>query len=105
MFARVSATAGEGDNDEREDNQSVDASLSSQADARTSLPIDASIGNPDARVTPDASIVPDTDAGTGLICSNNGQCTEPGTCCLSLEGTGFCGPGTIDPFTGTCLPI
>lgn len=57
----------------------------------------------DAPVIIDAPVMIDAmvDAGNGLFCSAHSQC-GPGTCCYSIEGNGFCGPGTV--IFGACIP-
>jgi hypothetical protein len=63
-------------------------------------PPDAHPPPPDAHIPPDAEPPPPPDAG--LFCTDNSQCTNAGTCCLSFGGPGFCVPGT--PIGDACLP-
>jgi|GEM_PF-5653134 len=81
-----------------------DAPVSTFPDANMSL-IDASFQAdapitpmPDAMLPADATL-PGFDAGNGITCSTNNDCTAPGTCCFVT----FCVAGTVDPIFG-CLP-
>jgi hypothetical protein len=86
-------------------NGQSDASVQPHHDDAAHVSIDAPAGKMDAAVVPDAYVPPDAppDAASALFCTDNSQCTNAGECCLSLGGTGLCGPGTI--VLGTCLPI
>lgn len=72
-------------------------------DANTNFP-DARVF-PDANITPipDGGILPTGDAGTGLFCNTDNDCTTAGECCFTLgQPPGFCVPG--DNSLGVCIP-
>ena len=64
-----------------------------QRDAHV-LPVDGNQSFPDSTVPIDGAIpidaAPAPDAASPLFCSDNTQCTDPGTCCFVT----FCVPGT-----------
>lgn len=107
VLAISCATAGEGDDDVGAVDATVlnpDAPVNGFPDANMSFP-DSSIPadapwnpTPDASLPADASL-PGMDAGNGITCSTNNDCTAPGTCCFVT----FCVAGTVDPIFG-CLP-
>jgi hypothetical protein len=73
-------------------------------DASTSMvPPDASVKHDGGMMpTPDAA-TPAMDAGSGLFCTTNSQCTVSGECCVTLGGpNGFCAPGSV--VLGQCVP-
>ena len=69
----------------------------------STLPPDASVKHDGGMMPmPDAS-TPAMDAGSGLFCTTNSQCTNSGECCVTLGGpNGFCAPGSV--VLGQCVP-
>lgn len=93
------ASAGSGNDDVSPDPPDASGALS--------FP-DANLTLPDAAPPVDARpVVPDamtrSGADAGLICNDSSTCTDPGTCCFSLGGPGFCVPGT-EAIPGVCIP-
>lgn len=97
LLAGACATGG------KDNGQPVDASTGKDAGVVDGPRTDAPTTPIDAPVTmPDAFVMP--DAGTGLFCTANNQCTVSGECCVTLGGPmGFCAPGTA--IGSTCIPI
>lgn len=81
----------------------IDAAVTTHYDSSVSMLPDAGVKMDGSVVVQDA-VVQQPDAGSGLFCTSNAQCTNSGECCLTLGGSmGFCAPGTI--VLGQCFPI
>ena len=105
LLAFACATGGEnggGGNTDDASTQPLDAPVQPRMDGNTSTlpdaPKDASLPPPTDAFNP-----PPMDAPSGPFCMSNSQCTVAGECCISINGVGFCGPGTV--IAGVCFPI
>jgi hypothetical protein len=97
----VCGCANAGNGGSGDDTPKVDASTGKDSGGTIDSPppIDAPLADA-ANVTADAA---GADAGSGLFCTVNANCTVAGECCLTLGGgMGFCAPGNI--VLGTCVP-
>jgi hypothetical protein len=102
-FAFSCATGGQsGGNQDANVDTPQDAAINVKQDSSTSMLGDAP--HADASLPTQDAFVPMQDAGSsGPFCMSNSQCTNAGECCLSINGVGFCAPGTV--IAGVCFPI